>query len=132
VRIVVRAYDQMDGNAARRRLGLYRLGYQVLMSDGTPAPGFAEPLTTISFESLPRDEDAAQLAYASGSRAGATGVTIFAYIVTNVVRDREAKADVWPTAKLAPGEYIVRVFAEDFFGNRATRDTPVRVMAAGS
>jgi hypothetical protein len=126
VRIVVRAYDQMDGNSARRRLGLYRLGYQVLMADGTPAQGFAEPLTTISFESLPRDESAAQLAYAEGSRSGATGETIFAYIVTNRVRDREARADIWPAAKLAPGDYIVRVFAEDFFGNRTTRDTPVR------
>jgi DNA-binding beta-propeller fold protein YncE len=129
VRIVVRAYDQMDGNAARRRLGIYRLGYQVLAADGSPAPGFAEPLVTISFESLPRDESGAQLAYAEGSRAGATGETIFAYIVTNLVRDREAKADVWSTSKLPAGDYLVRVFAEDFFGNRATQDTPVRVIS---
>lgn len=128
VRIVVRAYDQMDGNAARRRLGIYRLGYQVLAADGAPAPGFAEPLVNISFESLPRDESAAQLAYAAGSRAGATGETIFAYIVTNIVRAREARADVWPASKLPAGDYTVRVFAEDFFGNRTTHDTPVRVI----
>ncbi|MBV9209545.1 MAG: SMP-30/gluconolactonase/LRE family protein, partial [Acidobacteria bacterium] len=130
VRIVVRAYDQMDGNAARRRLGIYRLGYQVLDSNGTPAPGFQEPLVTISFESLPPDESSAQLAYASGSRAGATGETIFAYILTDIVRDREAKEGVWSASKLAAGDYIVRVFAEDFFGNRTTRDTPVHVSTA--
>ncbi|MEQ1643168.1 MAG: hypothetical protein ABL959_06965, partial [Pyrinomonadaceae bacterium] len=32
-RIVVRAYDQMDGNSERRRLGVYKLGYQILKND---------------------------------------------------------------------------------------------------
>lgn len=130
VRIVVRAYDQMDGNAKRRRLGIYRLGYQVFASDGTPAPGFAEPLMTILFESLPHDESAAQLAYATGSRSGATGETIFAYIVTNVVRDSEARDSVFSASKLATGDYTLRVFAEDFFGNRATRDRKVRITSS--
>lgn len=127
VRIVVRAYDQMDGNAARRRLGLYQLGYQVLKADGNPAPGFAEPLVTISFESLPDDGRSAPIAYATGSRAGATGETIFAYIVTNRVRDREAREDYWHASGLPEGEYTLRVFAADFFGNRTTRDVPIRV-----
>ena len=128
VRIVVRAYDQMDGNAARRRLGLYRLGYQILNADGTPAPGFSQPLETISFESLPDDSLTASLAYAKGSQSGYTGQTIFAYIVTNHVRDREAAEDYWHADKLSPGAYIVRVFAADFFGNRTTRDVAVRVV----
>jgi sugar lactone lactonase YvrE len=128
VRIVVRAYDQMDGNAARRRLGLYQLGYQVLKADGTPAPGFAEPRLTISFESLPDDGRSAPVAYARGSKSGATGETIFAYIVTNVVRDREATEDYWHASQLPAGEYIVRVFVADFFGNRTTRDTLVRII----
>jgi sugar lactone lactonase YvrE len=125
VRIVVRAYDQMDGNAARRRLGLYRLGYQILNPDGAPAPGFDEGQATISFESLPDDAATASFAYADGSQSGYTGQTIFAYIVTNRVRDREAIEDYWHASALAPGRYIVRVFAEDFFGNRSTRDVPV-------
>ncbi len=129
VRIVVRAYDQMDGNAARRRLGLYRLGYQILNPDGKPADGFAEARINISFETLPLDESTAQTAYAAGSHSGATGVTIFAYIVTNIVRDRAAREGFWETSKLAPGDYTVRVMAEDFFGNRTTHDTPVRVIA---
>ena len=128
VRIVVRAYDQMDGNASRRRLGIYRLGYQVLASDGTtPAPGFAEPRVTIVFESLPIDENAAQLAYASGSRSGASGETIFAYIVTNIVSGTEAKDSSLSVSMLPAGDYTLRVFAEDFFGNRTTRDRNVRV-----
>jgi sugar lactone lactonase YvrE len=131
VSVVVRAYDQMDGNAARRRLGLYQLGYQVLNQDGTPAPGFNEPLWTISFETLPEDFSAAPIAYAPGSRAGATGETIFAYIVTNVVRDRAATEDFWHTDRLPEGNYVLRVFAADFFGNRATRDIAVRVVASG-
>ncbi len=132
VRIVVRAYDQMDGNAARRRLGLYKIGYQVLGTDGSPAPGFSEPLVTISFESLPDDGRSVPFAYAGGSKSGATGETIFAYIVTNRVRDREATADYWHTSQLPEGDYILRVFVADFFGNRTTRDVPVRIVASDS
>jgi sugar lactone lactonase YvrE len=132
VRIVVRAYDQMDGNAARRRLGLYKIGYQVLRTDGSPTPGFAEPVVTISFESLPDDGRSAPIAYARGSKSGATGETIFAYIVTNRVRDREATEDYWHASQLPGGDYILRVFVADFFGNRTTRDMPVRIVASDS
>jgi DNA-binding beta-propeller fold protein YncE len=127
VRVTVRAYDQMDGNAARRRLGLYQLGYQVLNKDGSSAKGFAEPLWTISFESLPEDERAVPLVYAAGSKSGATGETIFDYIVTDNLRDRAAKEDFWHSSKLPDGDYILRVFAADFFGNKTIRDVPVRV-----
>lgn len=132
VRIVVQAYDQMDGNATRRRLGVYRLGYQILNADQTPLPQFAEPFMTISFESLPDDSAAVPLVYAVGSQAGYTGKTVFAYIVTNTAREREVREDFWCASTLAPGEYIVRVFAEDFFGNRATHDVEVRVTASAS
>ena len=130
VRVVVRAYDQMDGNAQRRRLGLYQLGYQVFSATGLPAQGFAEPLMTISFESLPDDSGAVPVAYAEGSKAGATGETIFAYIVTNTVRDRAATENFWHTSSLPEGDYILRVFAADFFGNQTTRDLAVRVVAS--
>src|ERR1051325_99901 len=126
VRIVVRAYDQMDGNAARRRLGLYRLGYQILNADGSPAPQFDQPLMNISFETLPVNRGSASLAYAEGSKSGARGETIFAYIITNVVRDRLSSEDFWHASALPAGDYTLRVFAEDFFGNRSTRDIPVR------
>lgn len=129
VSIVVRAYDQMDGNAARRRLGLYRLGYQILNADGQPAQGFSEPLMTVSFESLPDDPRTARVAYAGGSQSGYTSQTVFAYLVTNRVRDRAASEDYWHASMLSPGEYIVRVFAEDFFGNRTERDVRVKVIS---
>jgi outer membrane protein assembly factor BamB len=132
VRVVVRAYDQMDGNAARRRLGLYQLGYQVLNADGRPAQGFSEPLWTISFESLPDSSGAVPLAYAKGSKSGATGETIFAYVVTNVVRDRSATENFWHTSTLPEGDYILRAFAADFFGNKTTRDVAVRVVVSDS
>jgi sugar lactone lactonase YvrE len=129
VRIVVRAYDQMDGNAARRRLGLYKIGYQVLKTDGSPAPGFSSPLMNISFESLPDDGKSVAIAYARGSKSGATGETIFGYIATNLVRDREATEDYWHTSQLPEGDYVLRVFVADFFGNQTTRDVPVRIAA---
>jgi sugar lactone lactonase YvrE len=129
LRIVVRAYDQMNGNATRRGLGVYRLGYQILTSGGTPATDFEDPKMTISFERLPSDDASASIAYAAGSRAGATGETIFAYIVTNIVRDKEAKESYLATSVLSPGDYNIRVFAEDFFGNRTTQDIQVRVVA---
>ena len=133
VRIVVRAYDQMDGNAARRRLGLYRLGYQILQADGnTPAPGWETPRATISFETLPDDVRAAPLAYAPGSLCGYTPVTVLGYTVTNHVRDREAREDFWQTAQLAAGDYLVRVNGEDFFGNRTTQDVKVRIGAGAT
>ena len=128
VRIVVRAFDQMDGNAKRRRLGLYRLGYQILNGDGSPAPGFDQPLMTVSFETLPINRANAAAIYAEGSRAGATGETIFDYIVTNVMRDYRVEEGFWPSGLLPAGDYTLRVLAEDFFGNRTTRDVPVRIV----
>jgi len=128
LRIIVRAYDQVDGNARYRRLGIYRLGYQVLKADGSAAPGLGEPRYNIVFEQLPVDPRATTMAYAEGSQSGYSGKTIFAYVVTNVVRDGEAREEFWDTTALAPGDYILRVIAEDFFGNRAIRDVPVVVV----
>ena len=69
------------------------------------------------------------LAYAEGSRSGYSGSTIFAYIATNIVRDGEAREDFWDAAQLPPGDYLVRVIAEDFFGNKTLREVPVTVAA---
>lgn len=126
VRIVVKAYDQMDGNASRRKLGAYKLGYQILKADGSTADGFSEPNMTISFERLPRDWNANRI-YAKGSQADGQGETIFSYIVTNSLKDGEAQEGFWDTSKLSAGDYIVRIFVEDFFGNRKTQDLKVQV-----
>jgi sugar lactone lactonase YvrE len=122
VNIVVEAYDQVDRNAARRRLGLYKVGYQILRSDGTPAPGFEEPRINIEFNRLPPERDAVRTAYAdaSGITVYGSNVTRFLYIVTNTVRDGGSSAGVWRTSELPPGDYTLRVFAADFAGNTAT------------
>lgn len=48
VRIVLDAYDQVNGNRPSRRLGLYRAGFQLLLPSGEPAPGFDRPESTSS------------------------------------------------------------------------------------
>jgi hypothetical protein len=128
---VVEAYDQVDHNAARRRLGLYRLGYQVLLPDGTPAPGFQEPRINIEFDRLPPERDAVKIAYAdsSGITVYGNATTRFLYVVTNIVRDGRAFADTWRTSALPPGDYILRIIAADYSGNEAEtgRDVPITI-----
>ena len=126
VRIVVDAYDQVDGNVARRRLGVFRLGYQVLRADGTPAPGFETPRITIDFTRLPQDARAPALVYAPGSGIPVYGTrrTRFLYTVTNTVRDGIAEEGAWDTTTLEPGRYTLRIYAADSAGNEARSPGP--------
>lgn len=128
IRIVVRAFDQMDGNNARRRLGVYRLGYQILNADNSPALNSDETQTTISFERLPENETGANLVYAFGSQSGYTPNTVFNYIVTNHVRDGAAREDFFDATRLANGNYKIRVFAWDYFGNQTTAELIVKIL----
>ncbi len=132
VRIVVDAFDQVDGNQARRRLGLYRLGYQFLLPDGAPAPGFEGPRVTIEFNRLPPGDEPTKIAYAdeSGITVYGSKQTRFLYEVTNTVRDGRASRGVWDTSELPPGDYTLRILAADFSGNvaEANRDLPVTVV----
>ncbi|WP_394779517.1 gluconolaconase [Undibacterium sp.] len=129
--IIVDAYDQMDDNLARRRLGLYQLGYQVLHADGSPLPGFEKPLVNMVFNRLPQDREAVKIAYAdsSGITVYGSAATRFLYVVTNTVRDGIATEGSWKTSSLPPGDYLLRIFAADFAGNQATagRDLPVTI-----
>jgi len=131
VQIVVDAYDRTDLNSERRRLGLYRLGYQVLQSDAnlTPAPGFNEPHTTIIFDRLPGKLDAPKIAYASDSGITVYGskMTRFLYQVTNTVRDGRAEAGMWDTSELPKGEYVLRIIGADYSGNETRVDVPLRI-----
>lgn len=121
VDIVVSAYDRVDGNVANRKLGLYRIGYQLLDGKGGPVAGFERPLMNIEFNRLPWDPSSVFYAYAPGSGVSAYGTpTRFRYIVTNRVRDGEAMDGLLRTSSLAPGYYIIKVIAEDYAGNRAT------------
>lgn len=129
--IVVDAYDQTDGNAARRKLGLYKAGYQILAADGTPLPGFETPRMNIEFNQLPPDRESVQVAYANGSGITVYGnkTTRFLYVVTNRVRDGAAAQGSWDPATLAAGDYIIRVSASDYAGNVAVagRDLAITV-----
>jgi sugar lactone lactonase YvrE len=130
VAIVAEAWDQVDRNERRRRLGVYALGYQVLRRDGTPLEGFEEPRMTIRFDRLPQTAAAGEMAYAQGSGITVYGnrATRFRYQVTNEVRDGEAVQGWWDAGALAPGDYRVRVFARDAAGNSTSRELPVRVV----
>lgn len=123
-RIVVRAYDQMDGNADRRRLGVYRLGYQILGAVKSP---ISELKWTIGFDRMPPNA-AVGLTYANGSHSGATGETVFNYIVTNSVGGDAFREGFIDPAELNPGDYTLRVFAADYFGNVSSKDIEIEVI----
>nr|MBA2494130.1 hypothetical protein [Acidobacteriota bacterium] len=116
-RIVVRAFDQMDDNADRRKLGVYQLGYQILKGEMP----IIDKRETISFARLP-DSEAIKIVYAKESKAGTTGETVFNYIVTNQMGGDTAREDFLDAIKLENGNYVLRVFAADFFGNQTSQD----------
>jgi hypothetical protein len=127
--LVVDAWDQVDGNLPRRRLGLYSLGYRWLRVDGTPVPGFEQPRIAIEFARLPGDEVVKDYyADRSGITVQGSSETHFRYRVGRAAGDAGGPPP-FSTAELAPGDYVLRVVAKDFSGNEATagRDVPVRV-----
>ena len=89
----------------RRRLGVYRLGYQLLRADGSPAPGFEQPRYNLVFDRLPADHDLIKLVYAEGSQSGYGGRTVFAYIVTNVAQGGMAREEFLDASQITPGDY---------------------------
>jgi hypothetical protein len=121
-RVIVRAYDRVDGNAERRRLGVYKVGYQILNA-GQP---LSDINWSISFERMPANE-AVRFVYAPGSRSGYTPDTVFDYIVSNNVSGDDYSEGFIDPAKLENGQYTIRVFAADFFGNTATKDISIEV-----
>ncbi|MGB7068251.1 MAG: hypothetical protein WBD22_02040 [Pyrinomonadaceae bacterium] len=124
VRIVMRAFDQLDGNAERRRLGLYQAGYQVFTADGSPVSPL---LWNINFERMPPN-DAVNLVYASGSRSGVEGATVFNYIVTNKVSGDKYQDGYLEVATLDTGRYKLCVSAADFHGNITSKEIEFEVV----
>lgn len=123
LRIVVKAYDQVDGNSERRRLGIYKAGYQILRADQSP---LTEERWNIVFDRMPSN-DLVRLAYANGSHSGATGETIFNYIVTNKLGAESAGEAFLETGSIAEGNYILRTLAGDYFGNITSKDIQVTI-----
>ena len=124
--LVVDAWDQVDGNLPRRRLGLYSLGLQWLRADGTPLAGFERPRTAIEFARLP-DDDLVKTFYAdkSGITVQGNSETHFRYQVGHP--DDKSSPDPVSTASLPAGDYVLRVVAKDFSGNEALRGRDVLV-----
>jgi hypothetical protein len=120
-RIVVKAYDQVDGNSDRRRLGVYKLGYQLLDAAKNP---IGEPKWTIKFDRMPPNA-AVKFVYADKSHSGATGETIFNYIVTNFVEGDEFREGFLEKGAIGSGNFVLRVFAADYFGNISSSDVSV-------
>lgn len=128
VEVVADAWDRVDGNLARRRLGVYSTAYQVLETDGSPAPGFPTPRQTLVFDRVPSNE-AAALVFAPGSGIPGQGARTsrFLYRVTNTFRSGVATRGSWDTTALAPGDYIVRLSVSDIHGNTAARNRDIAV-----
>ena len=134
LQLVVEAWDQVDGNLPRRRLGLYALGYQVLDAAGRPLPGHETPRMNIEFNRMPPQVDAVKRAYAADSGITVHGAarTRFRYVLTNTVRDGRLAAGLWQPAELPAGDYVIRITARDYSGNAAMagRELPVRIVGA--
>ena len=81
---------------------------------------------------MPRQLDAPRLVFANGSGIPVYGArrTQFLYVVTTRYRNGIASEDFWDTSRIAPGEYVLRVFARDFDGNVATANRELRVIVA--
>jgi sugar lactone lactonase YvrE len=131
VGIVAEAWDQVDNNAARRRLGLYAAGFQILKQDGMPVVGFEQPRITVEFDRMPTTPFAAKVAYApsSGDTVHSDQRTRFLYVVTNVVRHGRVSPGGWNPVDLAPGNYTIRIHAADRAGNVAStgHDLPITI-----
>ena len=131
VQIVVDAWDQVDRNQARRRLGLYSLGYQWLDAAGAPLPGYESPRTNLQFDRMPSEDEAVQVIYADGSGVTVHGsaITRFRYVLTNTARDGRLMPGLWTPTELPPGNYTLRITAKDYSGNvaAARRDLEVRL-----
>ncbi|MBW8807260.1 MAG: gluconolaconase [Lysobacter sp.] len=130
VQIVVEAWDQVDDNLARRRLGLYTLGYQWLDAAGKPLPGYEQPRMNIEFDRKPPD-DATKVLYAadSGITVHGSAITRFRYVLTNTVRNGKVATGLWSPSELPAGDYTLRISARDYSGNEASagRDLAIRL-----
>ncbi|SEN92115.1 NHL repeat-containing protein [Duganella sp. CF517] len=123
VQIVVDAFDQMNGVQARRRLGLFKLGYQLLDAQGEVMPGMEQPVITQLYDRIPRNREAVKLAYMAGSGITVHGnaETRFAYAINNSLMHGKLTPGAWKVGALEPGKYTLRITAEDYAGNAAVK-----------
>ncbi|KRG72721.1 gluconolaconase [Stenotrophomonas terrae] len=130
LQLVVEAWDQVDNNLPRRRLGLYSLGYQILDGNGRALSGYEQPRTNIIFNRMPPQRDAVKQAYAadSGITVHGSSSTRFRYVLTNTVRDGLLAGGALQLAELQPGNYTIRISAKDFSGNEAVAGRELQLL----
>ena len=132
LQVVVDAWDQVDGNLPRRRLGLHRVGYQLLQADGRPVPGFEQPRMNIDFSRMPAHPQAVKVAYAAASGITVHGAarTRFLYVASNRVAAGDVAVEGWDASVLPSGDYLLRAHGEDAAGNAAigARDLPLTLL----
>src|SRR5690606_4936826 len=130
LQLVVEAWDQVDNNLPRRRLGLYSLGYQLLDAAGRPVPGYEQPHTNLIFNRMPPQREAVKVAYAadSGITVHGSASTRFRYVLTNTVRDGLLAGGALQLAELQPGNYTIRISAKDFSGNEAVAGRELQLL----
>lgn len=123
VQIWVDAFDLMDGTRAHRRLGVYKLGYQLLNVNGDTLPGMEQPVITQVYDRLPRNRESVTLAFApdSGITVYGSKETRFIYAVNNRILDGKATPGALQVGQLGPGDYLLRITAEDYAGNAAVK-----------
>ncbi len=126
LQIVVDAWDQVNDNLERRRLGVRTLAWQLLKDDGSPATGFENGWReTLNFEALPVDDElGVKLAYApsSGITVHGARATQFRYQLANELRSGRATPGHWDPGSLPAGKYLLRVRVQDASGNAALRE----------
>ena len=122
VNVVVDAFDQMDGNLARRRLGLFKLGYQLLQADGSPVEGYDQPRIMQTYDQLPKQREAVKVVYSADSGITVYGSksTRFTYSLLSHLSQGEVTPGRWHVGELSPGDYTLRIYAADYAGNIAT------------
>ncbi len=132
LQLVVEAWDQVDDNLPRRRLGLYALGYQILDARGRPLPGYEQPRMNIEFNRMPPQPEAVKAAYAedSGITVHGSAVTRFRYVLTNTVRDGRLATGALQPSELPAGEYVIRITARDYSGNEAGERRELRIVVS--
>ncbi len=132
VQIVVEAWDQVDRNLPRRRLGAYQVGYQILDAQGQPLAGYEQPRFNIVFNRMPPQDSATVAAYApdSGITVHGSAVTRFRYLVTNTVRDGRVETGRWRPDALPAGDYVIRASVRDYSGNEGVgaRDLKITLL----
>ena len=68
-----------------------------------------------------------EFGYAKHSQSGYTPQTIFNYIASNEISGGNFRENFFDPGSLENGNYILRTFTADFFGNLASEDVKIEI-----